>query len=386
MFKRNSLSGFLVTFLCVVSFCTCVVVNAKILDVHLSLEGVSYTYFDKVAFLKMMGYIVASVVVVICMSWLSFFRGVMIALPLYYFSCFNLVYLDADNAALMFYYVMYAATFLVMTFLLVDKVLEQETSKPIDSLILIILSYLLSYIAIIYFDIFAIEDQKGDTSFFYAFIVNIVPLSVFGALVFKYYRKKRNVDGYNFNIVIKNMEIEALISFSMFYVIMSVRNGYEVFSLSHNLEDISTNSLNFIIFGTVFISLFLSKIIIPKFNKHNVNIVCLASLIILFLLIHIIGDNEFKLSLVLLLIGVLIFLPLMSTLSILTEKFEGINLACAIAIYVLAASIGNYCGYITIDTSESTLGDNGFLISICFVLMSLLLYYLYLFKKLKLYR
>jgi len=132
--------------------------------------------------------------------------------------------------------------------------------------------------------------------------------------------------------------------------------------------------------------MFLSKIIIPKFNKHNINIVCLASLVILFLLTHIIVGNEFKISLVLLSIGVFIFLPLMSSIAILTEKFEGVNLACAIAIYVLAASIGNYCGYITIDISESSLGRDGFLISICFVLMSLLLYYLYLFKKLKLYR
>ena len=71
---------------------------------------------------------------------------------------------------------------------------------------------------------------------------------------------------------------------------------------------------------------------------------------------------------------------------ILTEKFEGINFTSALAIYTLAASMGYYCGYITSDTSEETLGPNGFLISICFVLTSLLLYYLYLFKKFKLYR
>ena len=196
----------------------------------------------------------------------------------------------------------------------------------------------------------------------------------------------RNADGYNFNIVIKNMEIESLVSFSMFYVMMSVRNGFEVFSLSHQLEVLSTNTISLITFGAISISILLSKIIFPNVNKHKVNIICLLSLTSFFLLIHTVGDSEIKLGLLLLLIGVLIFLPLIGTLLILAEKFEGINLACAIAIYALAASIGNYCGYITIDTSENTLGDDGFLISICFVLLSLLLYYLYLFKKLKLYR
>ncbi len=386
MFKRNSLSGFLVTFLCVVSFCTCVFVNTKILDVHLSFEGLSFTYFDNIEFFKMMGYIVASVMAVIFIYWLSFFRGVMIALPLYYFSCFNIVYLDADGAATMFYFAIYAATFLIMALLLLEKLLEQEASRPIDSLILMILAYLVSYIAVMYFDIFAIENKEGNISFVYAFIINIVPLSIFGWFIFKDYSKKRNADGYTFNIVIQNMEIESLVSFVMFYAIMSVRNGYEVFSLSHHLEALSTNSISFIVFGAIFLSILLSKMILPNFNKHKVNIICLASLISSFLLIHTVGGSEFKLSLLLLLIGVLIFLPLIGTLSILTEKFEGVNLACAIAIYALAASIGNYCGYITIDTSENTLGDDGFLISICFVLLSLLLYYLYLFKKLKLYR
>ncbi len=385
MSKRNSLSGFLVPFICVVSFFLCIFVNVRILEVYLASEDLSFTYFDRMAFLKMLGYVLATIFSIMLITWLSFFRGVIIALPLYYLSCFCIIYLDTDIVITMFYFVIYGASALMIALLLVDKVFEKFESNILNRIILVISGMITSHVLVIYLNIFVIDRDWENVSFFHIIIANIIPLFVFLGIVFKFenYRSIRIVDGYNFNIVIKNMELEVLVAFSMFYVIMSINNGFEVFSLSHFFQDISTEVIKLILVSSVVLSVVLSKITIPNFNEYKINIICLISLIILFLSLPVTGYSEFLLSINLLLIGIMIGILFISSISILTKKFEGINISCALSIYALAASIGYYCGYITIDTSENTLGDDGFLISICFVLVSLLLYYLYLLKKIK---
>jgi hypothetical protein len=82
--------------------------------------------------------------------------------------------------------------------------------------------------------------------------------------------------------------------------------------------------------------------------------------------------------------GLLISIIAVGNLLVITKKFDEINLVLSISLYLLGCCSGYYCGYITIDTAEDTLGENGFLISICFVLFSLLIYYVYLFRKYRL--
>jgi hypothetical protein len=388
MFRTNTLLAFFAPILGIISFCSCIFINTKILDIYLRVEGESFTYLDNAAFHMMIGCIFTSAALVLFTRWLSFFRGMMIAFPLYYFSYFGIVFLDVEETKVMLYFLIYGASAFMLMLLLLDKIIEFNQSRILDSLVLVILSAFVSYIIIIYLDIFAFDKGGRSVSFQYAAIANIVFLSIFigVTLFFKNYKKERDLENYNFDIVIKNMEIEMIVGFCLFYVLIAIKNGYEVFSLSHYLQDISIANGNFIIFASVSISIIIEKFVIPNFNRHLVNIICLACLVISFLFLPILGSDVFTLRLVLLLIGILMSVIFMGTVDLLALKFEGINLACALAIYALASSIGYYCGYVTIDTSENTLGSEGFLISICFVLVGLLLYYLFLFKKLKLYR
>jgi hypothetical protein len=387
MFKTNTLTAFFAPILCIISFSSFIFINARILDVSLGVRGVSYTYFDSVTFYMMIGYILASFVMVLFIHRLSFFGRMMIAFLLYYFSYLGIMFLNIVETKVMLYFMMHGAGTMMLVLLLVNRLVELYQVKIIDSLIFVILAAFLSYIVIVHFDIFVFE-VGSSVSFKFAVIVNIVSLSLFIVLAFfiKNYKKERDSESYNFEIVIKNMEIEMLLAFYIFYVLMSVKNGYEVFSLSHYMHDLSIANSNFIIFASVFIALILTKFIVKGFNIHKVNIICLVCLLVSFLLLPIVGDSLFALNLVLLLLGIFTGVIFFGTTTLMVLKFEGINLASATTIYALAASIGYYCGYITIDTAENTLGSEGFLISICFVLVGLLIYYLFLFKKLKLYR
>jgi membrane protein DedA with SNARE-associated domain len=48
---------------------------------------------------------------------------------------------------------------------------------------------------------------------------------------------------------------------------------------------------------------------------------------------------------------------------------------------MLASSIGYYCSYVVANNVESGDDEYNFLISICLVLIALLIYYLYRYKK-----
>lgn len=388
MFKKNSFSGVLVYSLCAVSFYCCILINAQILEDFFAYKHLSFYDYDHIEFLKMLGYVLASAIIVLFTSILSFYRVVLIAMPLNFLCCFCIIIFELDDAIMTLSLIVYGATSMMMVLLFIDKMFELRRSKKLNLVILLPAEMLISYIIIVYFNLYSIDKDFEDIDMIYTFKANIIPLLIFCVMVFafKRYRSKRDHEGYNFNIVIRNMELESLMAFVVFFTLMSIRNGYEVFSLSHKMHSISSETIRFICFSAIVIPVILFKFFLSKRNIHKTNITSLICIILLFLLLPVLGQDSTFLIINLMFIGVAIVLFFIGNVFILSRKFEGINFTSALAIYALAASMGYYCGYITIDTSEETLGPNGFLISICFVLTSLLLYYLYLFKKLKLYR
>lgn len=388
MFKKNSFLGFLVYSLCSVSFYCCILINAKILSEFFANEHLSFTDFDNIEFLKMIGYVIASSIIVLFTSFLSFYRVVLMAMPLNFLACVSIILFDLDDLIMRLSLVLYGATFLMMFLLYIDKIFELRSGKKLNLVVFLPAEMLVSYILIVYFDLFSIDEGFDDIDVIYTFKYSLIPLVSFLGIVsyFKRYRRKRNSENYNFNIVVRNMELESLMAFVVFFVLMSIRNGYEVFSLTHKMHIISSDVISFICFSAIALPVILFKFLFANTNIHKTNITSLVCVILLFLLLPLVGYSPYLLIVNLILIGSAIGLFFIGNIFILTRKFEGINFTGALSIYTLAGSMGYYCGYITSDTSEETLGPNGFLISICFVLTSLLIYYLYLFIKLKLYR
>ena len=75
-------------------------------------------------------------------------------------------------------------------------------------------------------------------------VLNVIPIGGFMLvlIISPIFRQKINLDEYRFFAVIARMEIEILIGFSIFYVIMVVQDGYEVYAVVDSLiifEDIT---------------------------------------------------------------------------------------------------------------------------------------------------
>lgn len=388
MFKKNRFLGVLVYSLCAVSFYSYIIINAKILEEFFAQVSLAFVDLDNIEFFKALGYIIASAIVVLFTLTFSFYNTILIALPLNFLCCFVIVLLGVNSIIMVPAIITYSVTSLIMLLLFIGKMFELRKEKGLDLIILILTEILIAYIIIVYLNLFSIDYDLYGVEVIYTFKANIIPLLIFGGIIsfFKGYKTKYNYEGYNFNIVVKNMELEFLGAFVVFFILMSFKSGYEVFSFSNNMYFISSELIGFIDFSTIVLLIILFKFRLNKHNIHKANIISLISLILLFLLLPIIGQYVLPLVISLILIGVAIGLLFIGNIFILTEKFSGINFTSALAIYALASSIGYYCGYITINVSEKTLGPNGFLISICFVLTNLLIYHLYLFRKLKLYR
>ena len=75
-------------------------------------------------------------------------------------------------------------------------------------------------------------------------VANIIPILGFMLVLMlsPIFKQKINLDEYRFFAVIARMEIEILVGFAVFYVVMVVQDGYEVYALADSLtifEDIT---------------------------------------------------------------------------------------------------------------------------------------------------
>jgi hypothetical protein len=253
------------------------------------------------------------------------------------------------------------------------------------SITIYVVSILIAYLISDTFEYFTITDGYYLSELI---VSNILPMSVFLLILFfsPAYGQKIDLDKYRFFEVIKRMEVEILVGFTIFYVVMVVENGYEIYALADSLLIFSSATREYIGVYSVIAAAIMNTMYITRFNKHKVSITCIITLILIFVSMPEWGKYSWSS-----IVGMVMFIFFLYTLFscsilIISEKFRGINLFSALSIYSLGSVFGYYCGYITINTSENTLGVNGFLISICFVLLGLLFYYSYLFKKHKLYR
>jgi hypothetical protein len=210
-----------------------------------------------------------------------------------------------------------------------------------------------------------------------------------GALVlinlsYPIFKKKIKTTDYNFSGVVRNMELEIICGFSLFYILMVVIDGYDIYSITDQLFTIVDSSIQHYMLALIVFIVSLLLLYIKKVNIHMVNICCIGLSFSLFVTMKYWAEHKILGLIGWFVFGLLISIIAVGNLLVITKKFDEINLVLSISLYLLGCCSGYYCGYITIDTAEDTLGENGFLISICFVLFSLLIYYVYLFRKYRL--
>jgi len=385
MVKNNTSSPFFSYVFCMMAYFVSVFANEISIKEFMHLSDISFTEYDQIIFSKLLGRLTAAVILLLFVKRFSFKRIIICSVFLYFLSVFNIIFMDVPHEIMLLYFFIYTSTTIVVSTLLLGYILIDNKIDDNYSLAIYVVSIFTAYLIVDTFEYFTI------TGVYYLselIVSNILPMGIFLLILFfsPAYSQKIDLNKYRFFEVIKRMEVEILVGFTIFYVVMIVENGYEVYALADSLLIFSNVTREYIGVYSVIAAVIMNTIYIIKFNKHKVSIACIITLILIFVSIPKWGHYS-GISIA----GRVIFICSLytlfsSSLFSIAEKFRGINLFSALSIYSLGSVFGYYCGYITINTSENTLGVNGFLISICFVLLGLLFYYSYLFKKHKLYR
>ncbi len=386
MAGKNTISPFFTYIFCIVAYFFAIFTNEVFIQVYLYEVDPTFTERDGIVFFKICGYIAATVILLFFVRVFAFKKMIICSTFLYLLSVFNIIFVEVSHEIALIYFFVYSASTIIVSVLILGYVLHDDRIENNYSISIYFFAISGAYIIAETFEYFMISS----TSFLVAelMVANIIPILGFMLVLMlsPIFRQKINLDEYRFFAVIARMEIEILVGFAVFYVVMVVQDGYEVYALADSLTIFEDITKKYIRLCSVIIALLLTTIYMPRMNKHKISIECIIVLTLMFVSMPYWG--KYSLSTI---VGRVILITSLYTLLacsvlLLAEKFKGINLFGSLSIYALGCSFGYYCGYITINTSENTLGVNGFLISICFVLLGLLFYYFYLFKKYKLYR
>ncbi len=381
MTKNNRMPAFFTYFSCVVVYFVILATNETFLTSHLGNYEISFTEYDEIEYYKILGYIAAAIFLLMFSTVISLKVGMILAAVLYFLSIIVISSGDITSQTNFFYFSLYSASYTVVgstifLYILCDTKLSSEFT--------LICTCLASSISIflneIKFFIITSQGLKG------LVIANVILIGTLVLINFSYpiFKKKIKTTDYNFSGVVRNMELEIICGFSLFYILMVVIDGYDIYSITDQLFTIVDSSIRHYMLALIVFIVSLLILYIKKVNIHMVNICCIGLSFSLFVTIKYWAEHKILGLIGWFIFGLLISIIVVGNLFVITKKFDEINLVSSISLYLLGCCSGYYCGYITIGTAEDTLGENGFLISICFVLFSLLIYYVYLFRKYRL--
>ena len=348
---------------------------------------VSSAEYEQIDLYKFWGYMAGSVVLLLIVKAFSFKKIIVFCIFLYWLSVFNIIFIDVSYEITLLYFPLYSGTVIVMSALLLGYILSDSRVDNNYSVFIYSSSILIAYLASEFFEYIDFDNSKHAWRVLIALNILFVGAFILTLFLSKAYSNKIDLNEYRFSPVLKRSELEILVTFSVFYCLMVMQHGYNMYALSDSLFTFEPITKKYFRLMAITVAIVLNKYYISGFkNRYKVNIACIVALMLLF-----VSVNYWGKSLYLTIVGragliSAAYILLINGLLILADKFRGINLFNSLSLYIAGAVFGSYCGYITIGVEKYALGPNGFLISICFVLLGLLLYYLYFFKKHKLYR
>lgn len=369
-------------FLCTMTYSFAAIMNAGLMEHVFVLKELSYNDLEKIYYYDILGYIFGAFALLICNNYFTLRKIVIFNLLIYILSVFALSFIALNPKLTAIYSMVYSGTDIIIVTILLCYIFNDKKIINIDALSLFFLSIVTAYFLVEF--CLSHNPYQADLNLTRNLVIlNIIPIAIF--LFIFIFADNFNSSTQNKNTgslsILKNIELELLSSFVIFYILMTIFWGYEVYALTDSLLMISVSDTKYYIFIAMLATSILAPRFIFKYNPHKINILSILCLLLLFLSMPFWGISFFLDSICWFLIGMILYMYFWSNLFILAEKFESANLQLTIILYTLAASIGYYCGYLTIEITEDTIGEKSFLISICFVLFVLLGYYLYLYKK-----
>ncbi|PCJ27348.1 MAG: hypothetical protein COA94_04095 [Rickettsiales bacterium] len=391
MRKRTILAFFAYSF-CVVAYFVPIFANSIFIEGYLSRQSINFIEHDQIDAMHIYGYVVATILLLVFFRYVAFKKLITFSVFLYILSTFAIVLAPLNEGVSWSWFFLHSASLIITPILMLWYILCDDKINNNYSIAIYFSSILTAYLVVELVGYFIIYNQ-ADFPLEGMVVSNLIPFGVFGSILglSAVYEARIDGDDEQFYSIMRNMEIESLVGFTVFYVLILMLRGYDLYALINHLVILEVRDIQFIMFIAMVIAIGVT-IFLPfqvgeqKFNRHKLSISCIALMMILFTTLPYWGLYYITDIVCWFILGVLFYLLFSFHLLILSEKFDGINLFTALAIYALICCFGCYSGYLVGASSENTIGENGFLISISFVLLGLLLYYMYFSKKHKLYK
>ncbi len=382
---KNSYKPLILYFFCIITYSFAAIMNNKLLQQATILKELSYNIVENIYYHQLRGYFFAIFTLLVFRSYFKLWQIVIVSIILYVFSLFVVGFFDFPFHLARLYSVFYPGANLVIIISLFCHIISDIKIPKIDFLALFFISIFSAYLLVecfLKYDFYKIQmiDIQGIKNLM---ILNIIPIAIFLFIFTTNYKSKESPQNkiVNVSLIIKNIELELLSVFVIFYILMTIFFGYEVYALTESLLIISISEAKYYIFFAMLIPTIFMRNFISRYNSHLINILCIGMLLLMFISMSFWGKNIIVNSIFWFIIALLLYILFWSNLYILAEKFQPPYLDFAIIIYFLVASVGYYCGYVNSDITEDTIGKNAFLISICLILGVLFVYYLVSYKK-----
>lgn len=371
-------------FICITTYMFAAIVNIQVVEQVLVFKKIPAGLLDQVYHYDILGYLIGSLMLLFFSNYFHLQKIIIFNLLIYALSVYNVGFSTFSELFQKIYPMIYSLTnSVIITSLLYyifsDKRITHKYSIAFF-LFSIFIAYFLAQIVLYY--IFLGTDSPDLVLIRILVIVNIIPITIFlcSFLLSSCFHQLKTKP-VNSLIVLKNIDLELLASFSIFYITMTVFYGYETYKFTDNLLMISVSNIRYYIFaGILLLAVFLSKFIF-NYNPHKINIACITALLLMFSSISFWSNDILLSSISWFLITIFLYLYFCSNLLIIAAKFTDFYLQLAIILYTLAGAVGYFCSYIAAENADVNDDRYNFLIPICLILGTTLLYYLYRYQR-----
>jgi MFS family permease len=371
-------------FICITTYMFAAIVNIQVVEQVLVFKEIPAGLLDQVYHYDILGYLIGSLMLLFFSNYFHLQKIIIFNLLIYALSVYNVGFSAFSELFQKIYPMIYSLTnSVIITSLLYyifsDKRITHKYSIAFF-LFSIFIAYFLAQIVLYY--IFLGTDSPDLVLIRILVIVNIIPITIFlcSFLLSSCFHQLK-IKPVNSLIVLKNIDLELLASFSIFYITMTVFYGYETYKFTDNLLMISVSNIRYYIFaGILLLAVFLSKFIF-NYNPHKINIACITALLLMFSSISFWSNDILLSSISWFLIAIFLYLYFCSNLLIIAAKFTDFYLQLAIILYTLAGAVGYFCSYIAAENADVNDDRYNFLIPICLILGTTLLYYLYRYQR-----
>ena len=371
-------------FICITTYMFAAIVNIQVVEQVLVFKEIPAGLLDQVYHYDILGYLIGILMLLFFSNYFHLQKIIIFNLLIYALSVYNVGFSTFSELFQKIYPMIYSLTnSVIITSLLYyifsDKRITHKYSIAFF-LFSIFIAYFLAQIVLYY--IFLGTDSPDLVLIRILVIVNIIPITIFlcSFLLSSCFHQLKTKP-VNSLIVLKNIDLELLASFSIFYITMTVFYGYETYKFTDNLLMISVSNIRYYIFaGILLLAVFLSKFIF-NYNPHKINIACITALLLMFSSISFWSNDILLSSISWFLITIFLYLYFCSNLLIIAAKFTDFYLQLAIILYTLAGAVGYFCSYIAAENADVNDDIYNFLIPICLILGTTLLYYLYRYQR-----